>query len=83
MRGVSIAAALAAGWLMAAAAPLAGQGSAAPAAPVHYHANFAVWVDGAPLDLSAERFMEDVQLCRVDEGPPESHPLKASGVAGA
>ena len=33
---------------------------------VHYHANFAVFVDGQRLDLSADRFMEDVAACSAD-----------------
>lgn len=35
----------------------------------HYHANWAVFVDGERLDLSADRFMEEVAACRAnDEG---------------
>lgn len=30
---------------------------------VHHHANFAVFVDGERLDLSGERYMEDVAAC--------------------
>lgn len=30
---------------------------------VHYHANFAVFVNGERLDLSADRYMEDVSAC--------------------
>jgi len=37
-----------------------------PAEPVHHHANFAVFVDGERLDLSADRFMEDVASCSPD-----------------
>ena len=35
--------------------------------PPHFHANFAVFVDGARLDLSGDRFMEDVAACAVGE----------------
>ena len=35
--------------------------------PPHFHANFAVFVDGARLDLSGDRFMEDVAACSVGE----------------
>lgn len=35
----------------------------------HYHANWAVFVDGERLDLTADRFMEEVAACRSsDEG---------------
>lgn len=34
-----------------------------PPEPTHYHANFAVWVNGERLDLSADQFMEDVGSC--------------------
>jgi hypothetical protein len=33
---------------------------------VHYHANWAVFVDGARLDLGAGRYMEDVFQCSLD-----------------
>lgn len=36
---------------------------AEPPEPTHYHANFAVWVNGERLDLSADQFMEDVGSC--------------------
>ena len=36
-----------------------------PPAVTHHHANWAVFVDGQRLDLSAERFMEDVAACRT------------------
>ncbi|HWV58054.1 MAG TPA: hypothetical protein VNZ57_11445 [Longimicrobiales bacterium] len=38
-----------------------------PARPVHYHANFAVFVDGTRLDLTADRYMEDVAACSASE----------------
>lgn len=31
--------------------------------PPHYHANWALFVNGEPLDLSADRYMEDVAAC--------------------
>jgi len=37
-----------------------------PPQGVHYHANFAVFVDGDRVDLSADRFMEDVAACSAD-----------------
>ena len=33
---------------------------------VHYHANFAVMIDGERLDLSGDRYMEDVSACSAD-----------------
>ena len=33
---------------------------------VHYHANFAVYVDGQRVDLSGDRYMEDVAACSAD-----------------
>ncbi len=33
----------------------------------HYHANFLVVVDGEPLDLSGDRYMEEVGACRVGD----------------
>lgn len=33
---------------------------------VHHHANFAVFVDGERLELSDDRFMEDVSACAAD-----------------
>lgn len=42
----------------------------APLAPVtHHHANWAVFVDGERLDLSADRYMEEISACTAsDEG---------------
>jgi hypothetical protein len=40
----------------------------------HFHANYAVFVDGARLDLSADRFMEDVEKCKANPAlmdPPD------------
>lgn len=31
--------------------------------PPHYHANFAIFVDGARVDLSGDRYMEEVSAC--------------------
>lgn len=33
---------------------------------VHYHANWAVFIDGERLDLTANRYMEDIGSCSVD-----------------
>jgi hypothetical protein len=33
--------------------------------PTHYHANFAVFVEGRRLDLSGDRFMEELGACKV------------------
>ena len=35
-------------------------------AVVHYHANWAIFVDGQRVDLSANRYMEDVVQCTAD-----------------
>jgi len=35
----------------------------------HYHANFAVFIDGERLDLSADEYMEDVEGCKPDYQP--------------
>jgi hypothetical protein len=37
-----------------------------PPPAVHHHANFAVFVDGQRLDLSGDRYMEDVSACAAD-----------------
>jgi hypothetical protein len=34
--------------------------------PVHFHANWALFVDGQRMDLSGREFMEDVAQCSVD-----------------
>lgn len=41
--------------------------------PPHYHANWMIVIDGEPLDLSADRYMEDVAACTGGEhvGPRE------------
>jgi len=39
---------------------------AAPDPATHYHANFAVFVEGERLDLSADRYMEDVGACALE-----------------
>lgn len=36
---------------------------AQPEAPTHYHASFAIFVNGERLDLSGDEFMEDVTSC--------------------
>jgi hypothetical protein len=40
--------------------------------PVHYHANWAIFVDGNRLDLTAPRYMEDVYQCMLD--PSQQNP---------
>lgn len=37
-----------------------------PLDPIHYHANWALWVDGKRVDLSGDRYMEDVAACSSD-----------------
>lgn len=39
-----------------------------PPSPTHYHANFAIFIDGRRLDLSADRYMEELSACRVKDG---------------
>ena len=39
----------------------------APEHPTHFHANFALFVDGQRFDLTADRYMEEVGACRVGE----------------
>jgi hypothetical protein len=44
---------------------------APPEPPLHYHANFAIYVHGERLDLSGDRFMVDVAVCAGDvRNPP-------------
>lgn len=38
-----------------------------PEEPVHYHANFALFVGGERIDLSADEYMEEVGACRVSD----------------
>jgi hypothetical protein len=47
---------------------------AAPEPPVHYHANFAVFVQGERYDFSGDRYMQDVAACPGDvrDVPPAS-----------
>lgn len=40
---------------------------AQPEEPTHYHANFAVYVDGERVDLSGDEYMEDVASCAMGE----------------
>lgn len=35
--------------------------------PTHYHANFALFANGERIDLSADKYMEDVATCAVGE----------------
>jgi hypothetical protein len=37
-----------------------------PPEPVHFHANFALFVDGQRVDLSGNRYMEDVAACSAN-----------------
>lgn len=39
-----------------------------PPSPTHYHANFAIFIDGRRLDRSADRYMEELSACRLKEG---------------
>lgn len=38
---------------------------ARPEAPPHYHANFAIVVDGRRVDLSGGQYSEEVSSCRL------------------
>ena len=40
--------------------------AARPAPITHYHANWAIVVDGRPFDLTADRYMEDVARCKAN-----------------
>lgn len=44
-----------------------------PIESTHYHANWAVWVDGERVDLSHERYMEDVASCSADAANMTAH----------
>ncbi len=44
-----------------------------PAHATHYHANFAVFVNGQRLDLTDTRFMEDISKCKAD--PMQQDPV--------
>lgn len=39
---------------------------APPEPSVHYHANFAIFLDDERMDLSADRYMQDVSACQAD-----------------
>ncbi len=41
---------------------------AGPPPATHYHANFMIYVDGQPLDLSGDRYMEEVASCYAESG---------------
>lgn len=46
--------------------------SKVPAPHVHFHANFAVYVDGSKVDFSGKQYMEPVELCTISTNqPPE------------
>lgn len=38
-----------------------------PEEPTHYHANFALYIDGERVDLSGDEYMEDVAACTMGE----------------
>lgn len=38
-----------------------------PPEPTHFHANFALYVDGERVDLSGDEYMEDVTACAMGE----------------
>jgi hypothetical protein len=38
-----------------------------PEEPTHFHANFALYIDGARVDLSGDEYMEDVSSCATGE----------------
>ena len=40
---------------------------APPEQPTHFHANFALFVDGQRVDLSGDRYMEEMGACRLGE----------------
>jgi hypothetical protein len=40
---------------------------APPEQPTHFHANFALFVDGRRVDLTGDRYMEEVGACRASE----------------
>lgn len=44
--------------------------AAAPEPPIHYHANFAIFAHGARIDLSHDRYMQDVAACAADPRNP-------------
>lgn len=41
--------------------------------PNHTHADFAVWIDGAPLDFSAEKYMSGSSAVETDDGHDHEH----------
>lgn len=47
---------------------------ASPEPPVHYHADFAIFAEGERIDLSDDRYMQDVAVCAGDARivPPPS-----------
>ncbi|MSR22118.1 MAG: hypothetical protein EXR92_01025 [Gemmatimonadetes bacterium] len=47
-----------------------------PVEHVHFHANWAVWLNGERVDFSADRYMEEVSACATDvemTGPARVH----------
>lgn len=49
----------------------------------HFHANWAIFVNGTPVDLSAVRYMQSVQVCAADDRmQPEQRVHMHNGEAG-
>jgi hypothetical protein len=44
-----------------------------PIEAVHYHANWALWIDGARVDLTGDQYMEDVAACASDPANIGAH----------
>jgi hypothetical protein len=44
-----------------------------PLEMVHYHANWALWIDGARVDLTGDQYMEDVAACASDPANIQAH----------
>ncbi len=44
-----------------------------PVETVHYHANWALWIDGARVDLRGDHYMEDVAACSADPAHMTAH----------
>jgi len=44
-----------------------------PLETVHYHANWALWIDGARVDLTGDQYMEDVAACASDPANITAH----------
>lgn len=44
-----------------------------PPETVHYHANWAVWINGERVDFTGDRYMEDVSACAADPSNMTAH----------